>query len=411
MNSELAITIRDLSKTYRIYHNPYDRLIEALPWSQQPRHRPVHALRDITFDVPAGTCVGLIGGNGSGKSTMLKILTGTSDPTSGSFAVRGRVASLLELGAGFHQDFTGRENIFMNAALMGFSRAETKKKFNDILEFSELQQFIDEPVRTYSSGMICRLGFSVAVAVDPDVLIIDEILAVGDMHFQRKCIDKILSYKEAGKTLFFCSHSLYDVRQICDRAIWLKEGVMQMYDDSVVVTNEYATYENQIIASQDAAQVTSGANPGALADGADGAEQHARIVSAELFDPETDEPRNTFAPDDRVGVRAKIRNGEPAEALTLGVMFSRSDGTTCFAPTTSFDGVQIGADFQEGTVTLILPRVRLLSGRFIVAVALLDGRGVHRFHQLPCTEDLIVQNRTRELGLFYVDREWTVRAD
>ena len=242
-----SIEVRNLSKTYRLYWSPYGRMQERMPWNRakgRQFHRPVHALKDIDFSIEPGQCIGLLGGNGAGKSTLLKILTGTTFPSAGSYTVRGRVASLLELGAGFHMDFTGRENIFMNAAMMGLSRKETQAKYEEILEFSELEEFIDAPLRTYSSGMMARLGFSVAVAVEPDVLIIDEILAVGDMHFQRKCVDRIWRYKHSGKTLFFCSHSLYDIRQICDRALWMRDGQMVMMDDAVTVTNEYASYEN-----------------------------------------------------------------------------------------------------------------------------------------------------------------------
>ena len=233
-----AIEVWNLSKTYRLYGNPWHRVLESLPGAKRQRHKAVHALKDVNFHVPSGTCVGLVGGNGAGKSTLLKILTGTTFPTGGGFRIRGRIASLLELGAGFNRDFTGKENIFMNAALMGFSRREAMKKYDEILDFSELGEFIHAPIRTYSSGMVCRLGFSVAVATDPDVLIIDEILAVGDMHFRRKCVDRIMSYRERGKTMFFCSHSLYDVRQICEKAIWMRAGEVQMYDDAVAVTND-----------------------------------------------------------------------------------------------------------------------------------------------------------------------------
>ena len=234
-----VIEARGLSKTYRIYGNPYGRLLEKLPWNKGKRfYTPVDALQDVSFEVARGECVGLIGSNGAGKSTLLKVLTGTTFPTAGRYTVRGRVTSLLELGAGFQTTFTGRTNIFMNAAMMGFSRKEAKKKVDEIIEFSELGEFIDAPIRTYSSGMNARLGFSVAISADPDMLILDEILAVGDMNFRKKCVDKILDYKKRGKSLFFCSHSLYDVRQICDRAIWLRKGRVQMISDSVAVTNE-----------------------------------------------------------------------------------------------------------------------------------------------------------------------------
>ena len=404
--AEPAIEVRDLYKTYRIYGSPYDRLLEQLPWSKGPRHRPVHALQDISFQVPPGSCVGLIGGNGAGKSTLLKILTGTTFPTAGSYTIRGRVASLLELGAGFHAEFTGRENIYMNAAMMGLSRRETRAKYDEILEFSELHAFIDAPIRTYSSGMVCRLGFSVAVATDPDVLIIDEILAVGDMHFQRKCVDKIWDYKRRGKTLFFCSHSLYDVRQICDTAIWLKGGRVQLLSDAVTVTNDYATYENQLAASADEQQKAVVAQVGGDdAQGEIGVDD-PRILSAQLVDPRSGELRNVFSPHEALAVRVRIRNSNVPVPLTVAVGFTRQEGMLVSAFTTQLDGLPI--DFVEGTVTLLLPSVKLLAGEMVVPVWLLDGNGVHRFHQRPAEQNLVIQNRTKDLGIFLQEHEWRI---
>ena len=402
-----AIEIQGLSKTYRRYRRPIDRIRERLPWNRDRcLHKPVYALKDVTATIEPGQCVGVIGGNGAGKSTLLKVLARTTYPTAGSFKIRGNVASLLELGAGFQQNFSGRENIFMNAALMGFSRKETEAKYRQILDFSELGEFIDAPIRTYSSGMRCRLGFSVAVATDPDVLIIDEILAVGDMHFRRKCIDRIMDFKSRGKTMLFCSHSLYDVRQICESAIWLKGGEVQLFADSVSVTNEYATYENQLIA--EAEEIPWGDRQQEDRARPRRDDELPRVVSAYLVDPTTGAKRNTFAPGEAVGVRAHVVNGADYEPLRLAVGFHRKDGTLCFAPTTEMDDVDL--EFQEGVVTLVLPDVRLLSGEFLVPVFLLDIHGVHRFHELPCEENLVIQNRDKELGLFRPDRQWQVEV-
>ncbi len=402
-----AIKVVDVSKVYRLYRSPWGRLQEKLPWDKTKRYREVHALKNVSFEVEPGSCVGLVGANGAGKSTLLKILTGTSYPTSGSYTLRGRVASLLELGAGFNRNFTGRENIYMNAALMGFTRKEAKGKFNEILDFSELHDFIDAPIRTYSSGMVCRLGFSVAVAVEPDVLILDEILAVGDMHFRRKCVERIMSYRARGKTMFFCSHSLYDVRQICDQALWMRDGEIALHDSSVVVTNEYATFQKSRSAEpEDISPFNeeSGRPEPQRVDRPD----PACIMSAELVDPRTGKPRNVFAPREDVGVRVHVKNGAVYEPLTLAVGFTRSDGTLCLAMTSEFDSVVIEA--EEAVVTLVLPQISLLSGKFVVPVWLLDARGVHRFHEMPCRQNLVIQNRDKELGLFYAPRRWQVEV-
>jgi len=402
-----SIEVAGLSKVYRIYGNPYHRLVEKLPWVHQRLHKEVHALRDITFAVEPGQCVGLVGKNGAGKSTLLKILTGTTFPSAGRYTVRGRVSSLLELGAGFHQEFTGRENILMNAAMLGFSRREAVRKLDEILAFSELGDFIDAPIRTYSSGMGARLGFSVAVASDPDVLIIDEILAVGDLAFQRKCVDKIWDYKRRGKTMFFCSHSLYDVRQICEQAIWLREGRMQMMADSVSVTNEYATWENQERDTPDATgyerlPAAADFDPKAPPDDDD----HPRILAAQLVDAATGEPRNQFAPGDTVVVRLHVRNSRRPARLAVAIGVMRSEGTLCFAHSSQFE--ELVFDHRECVVTLTLKHLRLLSGEYNLPAYLLDERGVHRFHERPVEQKLVVQNRTRDLGLFLQDHEWNV---
>lgn len=396
-----SIEVAGVSKVYRLYGNPWGPLFEKMPWSRRPWHSSVAALTDINFKVEPSQCVGLIGSNGAGKSTLLKILSGTTFPTSGRLTVRGRVASLLELGAGFHQSFSGRENILMNAAMLGFSRKEAQKKVDEIIEFSELGSFINAPIRTYSSGMAARLGFSVAIAVDPDVLIIDEILAVGDMNFRRKCVDKIWNFKRAGKTLFFCSHSLYDVRQLCDQAIWMKDGKMKMMGDSILVTNEYSTYENNVAETNEKAAFST--LP--IAPKYD-ENDHPRILGAVLIDPKTGKKRNKFQPGEAAALRVHVRNSKNPVPLALAVGAIRGDSTMVWAQSTQLDGITF--DFQEGHVTLHLDKIRLLSGEFTLPIWLLDANGIHRFHERPAEENLIVQNRTKDLGLYLEEHHWDV---
>ncbi|MFO0276410.1 MAG: ABC transporter ATP-binding protein, partial [Planctomycetota bacterium] len=376
----------------------YGRLLERLPWNRAKRYREIDALHDISFAVSPGECVGIIGSNGAGKSTLLKVLSGTTYPTQGRYTVRGRVTSLLELGAGFNPSFSGRENIFMNAAMLGFSRQEANRKYDEIVDFSELGDFIDAPVRTYSSGMAARLAFSVAMSTEPDLLIVDEILSVGDMNFQKKCFDRVWDFKKRGRSMLFCSHGLYQVRQICDRTIWMKRGRMQMLGDSVTVTNEYATYENSLL---------EGGDPSPFADVPKAAAQDdlPRIVTAEILDPATGKPRNIFAPGENAAVRVHVRNPK-REPIVVAVGAKRTDGTLCFAHTTQFAGLQI--DFAEGHVTLRIDSLRLLSGEFGVPIWLFDGNGVHLYQERPATQNLVVQNRTKDLGLFLQDHRWAV---
>ena len=234
-----SIQVKDADKYFKIYKDKGVELKERILFRGRSRYDKNHVLKSISFNVARGEVVGLIGKNGCGKSTTLKLLTRILRPNSGQIMVKGRVSSLIELGAGFHPDMSGRENIFINASIFGLSRKEVKARLNQIIEFSELQEFIDNPVRTYSSGMYMRLGFSVAINVDPDVLLVDEILAVGDINFQKKCFDKLHEIKENGTTIVIVSHDMEQLNNICDRLIWLEGGNIVEDGDVATVGKHY----------------------------------------------------------------------------------------------------------------------------------------------------------------------------
>jgi len=235
----IALRIERVSKQYRIYDHPGDRLKESLTRGHWKYHREFWALRNVSFEVEAGTTTGIVGPNGSGKSTLLQIVTGTLEPTHGNVAYEGRIAALLELGAGFNPEFTGIENVFMNAALIGFSRTETQKLLPDIERFAEIGDFIHQPVKTYSSGMYVRLAFATAVATDPQILIIDEALSVGDAVFQHRCLRRIKQMQESGTTILFCSHDPSAVKALCSRAILLNQGRVEADGKPTEVLNRY----------------------------------------------------------------------------------------------------------------------------------------------------------------------------
>ena len=236
------VSVQNLNKDFKIYERPQDRLFELILRKQ--RHQLYHVLSDISFAVPDGKSLGIIGDNGAGKSTLLKILVGTLQPTSGEIAIEGQVAALLELGAGFHPEFTGRKNIYLNAALLGVPDDNIAEMERDIIAFSELDYFIDRPVKTYSSGMYVRLAFSIATMVRPDILVIDEALSVGDMAFQKKCVQRMNEFREQRKTMVFCSHSMFHVQELCDIAIWLDKGKIQEIGDSDKVVGHYEDFCN-----------------------------------------------------------------------------------------------------------------------------------------------------------------------
>ena len=222
--SEAAIQVRNVSKMYKLYDKPMDRLKESLGLTRIPKYKEHYALRDLSFEVKNGECVGIIGTNGSGKSTILKIITGVLNPTDGEVKVNGRISALLELGAGFNQEYTGIENIYLNGTMMGFTREEIDSRINDILAFADIGDFVYQPVKTYSSGMFVRLAFAVAINIDPEILIVDEALSVGDVFFQVKCYHKFEEFKKLGKTILFVSHDLGSISKYCDRVVLLNQG-------------------------------------------------------------------------------------------------------------------------------------------------------------------------------------------
>ena len=236
------IIVENINKDFKIYTRPQDRLAEIL--LRRPRHKLYHVLRDISFAVPDGKSIGIIGDNGAGKSTLLKLLVGTLQPTSGSIQTHGQVAALLELGAGFHPEFTGRRNIYLNASLLGVPDNDIAELERGIIEFSELGDFIDRPVKTYSSGMYVRLAFSIATMVRPDILVIDEALSVGDLAFQKKCVQRMNEFRQQNKTMAFCSHSMFHVQELCDIAIWIDRGEIKEMGDSHKVVGDYENFCN-----------------------------------------------------------------------------------------------------------------------------------------------------------------------
>jgi len=239
-NDEIVIEVKNVYKSFNVFFDRANTLKERLLfWNRNKRREKREVLNDINIDIRKGEIVGLIGVNGSGKSTLLKLMTKIIYPNNGTVKTKGKLTSLLELGAGFHPDFSGRENIYFNASIFGLTKKEIDKRLEDIIEFSELRDFIDNPVRTYSSGMYMRLAFSVAINVDAEILLIDEILSVGDQHFQEKCFERIEKLKKEGKTIVFVSHGMGSVKKFCTRAVWLHSGVVKMDGDINEVIDAY----------------------------------------------------------------------------------------------------------------------------------------------------------------------------
>lgn len=239
MSSDYAIKVENISKCYQIYDKPFDRLKQMFSKSNHKYYREFWALRDISFEVKKGETVGIVGKNGSGKSTLLQIICGTLNPTSGEVATNGRIAALLELGSGFNPEFTGRDNVYMNAALLGLSKAEIEEKFDSIIDFADIGQFIDQPVKTYSSGMMVRLAFAVQAQIEPDILIVDEALAVGDAKFQARCFERLKQLKQNGTSILLVTHSTEQIVTHCSKAVLIDSGIVMEIGEPRKVTNYY----------------------------------------------------------------------------------------------------------------------------------------------------------------------------
>lgn len=237
--SEIAVRVENVSKSFRMYHERNQTIKAAIMRGRTSVHEDFWALKDVTFDVPAGSTFGLIGSNGSGKSTLLKCLANIYYPNKGSITHFGKLAAMLEVGSGFHTELSGRENIYLNGSILGMKNKEIAAKFDEIVAFSGVEQFIDQPVKNYSSGMYVRLGFAIAINIDPDILVVDEVLAVGDAEFQEKCFQKFRDFKKVGKTVILVSHSMGTVREMCDQAAWLSHGELKTVGEAGATIDAY----------------------------------------------------------------------------------------------------------------------------------------------------------------------------
>ncbi len=392
-----AIEAHHLSKAYRIYADPKDRLKEYFFRGRRTYHQEFWALRDVSFRAGVGSTIGLIGDNGAGKSTLLQLVAGTLRPSSGNVALRGRVSTILELGAGFNLEFTGRENALMSGSIMGIPQKEMERRFPEIAAFAEIGDFIDRPVKMYSSGMYVRLAFAVATSVDPDVLIIDEALSVGDQYFQKRCIDRIESFRKAGKTILFCSHNLYQIRLICDEAIWLKDGRIAQAGDVSRVVGAYENY----LRERELPKAESQPLPG---------DQRAfpwisRVLLARGDDPA---PRDQFMTGEELVITVEYQVPQPPTVVHVGVILFRNDLVQCFGTGTHVAGVK--PPTSSGSVRLHFPTLPLMSGDYAVTVYLLDEHGLHVYDQREREFKFQVMQNVQALGLCYLDHRWEVEV-
>ncbi len=440
-----AIEVENVSKRFRMRTvEPYTTLKSAIVNLVMRRHSPkreskFHALKDINMAVERGQTVGFIGRNGSGKSTLLKLLAGILRPDSGRIQVNGRVSALLELGAGFHPEFSGRENVFISGTILGLSKKEMRRRFDEIVRFAELEAFIDEPVRTYSSGMYMRLGFAVAVHTDPDILLIDEILAVGDEAFQKRCSQKIAEFQRKGKTIVIVSHDLSAVEQWCEEAIWLDEGIVRgrgapkqvidLYLQALAGREGGAGGPDQVIEGlvevSEAVAVNNGGREEPLeetaqeAKGGDSDEgplewaagrsgsREVEIASVRLLDQHHQE-RSLYHTGEEVNAEIQYQVHHEVEEAVFGIAVVREDGLWCYGTNTHIEKVSLPPLGREGVVQVCLESLNLLAGRYYLDVAVHRGDGTpYDYHTR--LYPFSVSSEVKDVGIVRIPHRWTIR--
>lgn len=370
--SSIVLKADHLGKEYKLYDSPRKRLRALLTGGEH--HRSHWALRDVSFELGRGQCMGVVGNNGAGKSSLLKLIAGTLQPSAGKVERHGRITAILELGAGFHPDFTGRDNLYFGASLIGISPTDMRALESSIIDFSELGEAIDRPVKTYSSGMTVRLAFALVTALEPDVLIVDEALAVGDQQFQKKCIERIDAFRKNGCTILFCSHSLYHVRQLCNRVLWLEGGQQKAFGDTEAVL---ASYEADIRAKEAAATAASAPvqpEPGEAAPPPQAGAGSAKLVSVEVENLGEGEIPLLQSPDLVVCMRAQL---PPSETPQFGVMLEQLHGPGVTSAGTHYDQV-LPTHLGDGLwqAKLRFPKIQIFSGQYTISAYLFDYQGL-----------------------------------
>ncbi|HBO90849.1 MAG TPA: hypothetical protein DD460_08860 [Acidobacteria bacterium] len=379
------------------------------------------ALQDVSLRVATGETVGVIGPNGSGKSTLLKLVAGITKPTSGTVNVKGRISALIELGAGFHPEISGRENVFINGIMLGLSKREVLQKFEEIVEFAELEEFIDAPVKTYSSGMYARLGFAVAIHVNPDVLLVDEILAVGDQGFTHKCLDKFAEFRRRGKTILLVTHSLSLVERFCDDAVWLDSGLIKAVGDPKRVIDAYLSHvesqeEQQLEADDIKTRKMTETSSEPLTTGEVSMDDMFQVAEGRWGSREVEildvtlvgddgKSAHVFHSGDRMSVRLHINAEKPVSDFVFGVGLFNADGVCCYGTNTDLEQLVSKEIDGEGTVDFTIDSLDLVAGTYKLDVAVHKRDGYpYDYHRLLYT--FRVKSRMNDVGIYRPRHKW-----
>jgi ABC-2 type transport system ATP-binding protein len=407
--NENVIEVRDVTKSFKVYLDKGSQLKERLLFRKRSRYEERKVLRGISFSVKKGEAIGLIGHNGCGKSTTLKLLTRIMYPDSGSIKMKGRVSSLIELGAGFHPDMSGRENIYTNAAIFGLNKKEIDSRIQSIIDFSELKDFIDNPVRTYSSGMYMRLAFSVAINVDADILLIDEILAVGDANFQSKCFNKLREIKSHGTTIVIVSHSLGQIEQICDRSIWIHEGLIKAEGPPKEIDLEYLDYMSRKM--QDSNKKTEEAaeseEPAGNEKGKRWGSGEARIKRIRSYASDGTE-QSVFRVGEDIRLTVDYTVKKPVNDAVIGFGIFDMNGVQCYGTNTRIDKLPEMTLHKDGAAEITMKNVQLLSGEYMIDIAIEQGEGIPVDYYRQAYKIQMI-SAYGDAGIARVDHTWNLQ--
>ncbi len=406
MKEENAIEVRDIVKRFRIFYDKGHTLKELTLFSKRRKYEERTVLDGISFNVKKGEAIGLIGHNGCGKSTTLKLLTRIMYPDSGTIEMKGRVSSLIELGAGFHPDMSGRQNIYINASIFGLTRKEIDARIDQIIDFSELEEFIDNPVRTYSSGMYARLAFAVAINVDADILLIDEILAVGDMGFQKKCFNKLKEIKKEGTTIVIVSHSLDQIEEICETSYWIHEGKIKEKgkpSDVHPLYMDYISKRKQVMAKETQKEKAviheqeKNTRPGT---------GEVRIQRVILLDG-TGQECQVFQTGDKLRIVGFYECTKIIEKVSFIVEIFRSDSIQCYKTSTKMDKIKDITLSKEGKFELEIQEMMLLPGRYAIDISVEDGDGL-LVDSFKGAIEIDMFSKIRDGGIVRLKHQWNV---
>lgn len=426
MEKEYVITVQNVKKKFKVYYDKNTSLKEKILFRNRNKHEDRWVLKGVSFKVKKGEAIGIIGKNGCGKSTLLKLLTKIIYPNEGEISIQGRVSSLIELGAGFHPDMSGRENIYTNASIFGLTRKEITERLEKIIHFSELEDFIDNPIRTYSSGMYMRLAFSVAINVDADVLLIDEILAVGDVSFQTKCFEKLKEIKAKGTTIIIVSHSLGQIEQICDKSIWIEEGKIKEVGIPKFVHEHYLyameekrlkkieeEYYNKEETKEEARETLNAIEHKDLIEHPDWSENALRTGNKEMYFTKVqllDKNRNPaiiFETGQPFIVHMEYKSDYPGKQGNFGVGINRDDGVYCYGTNTIIEYNEMITAESQGVVEMVIQNNTLLPAKYILDVAIhtKDEIPIDKIHHIL---EFQVKSKKKDFGVCRLDNIWTI---